>query len=59
MRLQVLHLPGPRDEFPFALVVDQVSEDLSLDDVIELLGPFGAGVGARATLVTTTAVEVC
>jgi hypothetical protein len=59
MRLQVLHLPGPADEYPFALVIDQASET----DAAPLRGPESApsikeATGAKAVLVFSQTVEV-
>ena len=54
MRIQLLHLPAPEDEFPFALVVDQCTEPAMRD--LERLRK--EDVGARCVLVFADTVEV-
>ena len=54
MRLQVMHLPAPPDEYPFLLIIDgasTTSESTLADGLAEM-------VGARAVLVFADEVEV-
>lgn len=57
MRLQIMHLPAPPDEYPFALVLDGCTEADT-----EAFGSASDGVkealGARAVLVFAGEVEV-
>lgn len=55
-RIQVLHLPAPPDEYPFALIVDQMAEG-DFPDLAELK-ELADYVGARGLLVSTGTVEV-
>ncbi len=54
MRLQVMHLPAPADEYPFALVIDQCENPERFAD----LGETKSMIGARAILVFEGEVEV-
>lgn len=56
MRLQILHLPGPADEYPFALVIDDVPDARTFMDV-ELKRARDA-TGAVGVLVFRETVEV-
>ncbi len=55
MRLQVMNLPAPADQFPFVLIVDKCDDDLipagSLDG-------FKQQTGATSVLVFSGEVEV-
>lgn len=54
-RIQILNLPGPSDQYPFALVVDQWSSDaLPADALMRLKGE----LGATAVLVFEDTVEL-
>lgn len=55
MRIQVMHLPAPADEFPFALVIDQCDSPESIRH--DLLAA-KEGIGARGVLVFESEVEV-
>lgn len=56
MRLQILHLPGAADDWPFALVVDRFGDDVAPD--IDALRLFANDIGARAVLASAADVEV-
>lgn len=58
MRLQVLHLPGPADENPFALIVDDVGTGSHVSSLAESADGIAAKVGARAVLFFSEPVEV-
>jgi hypothetical protein len=59
MRLQVLHLPAPADEYPFVLVVDDVGPSPSHTEALaESADRIAAKVGARAVLFFSEPVEV-
>lgn len=55
-RLQILQLPGPADEYPFALVFDQWDSDPQV--IREVLEHFKAGTGARTVMVFRESVDV-
>lgn len=56
MRLQVMHLPAPADEFPYVLVIDQCED---VDSLGNLIAPeTKAAIGARGILVFEGEVEV-
>ncbi len=57
MRLQILHLPAPEGEWPFAVVFDGVDPNdipAFTDTRIEM----AARIGARAIFVFETTVEI-
>lgn len=60
MRIQVLHLPGPENEWPFALVFDQCDPAVGgLDQWKADIGQLvPAEVGARHIFVFAGTVEV-
>ena len=53
MRLQVLHLPAPADEYPFAIVIDQCDHPEEIGDLSR-----AEPLGARGVLVFREEVEV-
>jgi hypothetical protein len=56
VRIQVMHLPGAGDDYPFAIVIDEAP---SLDeDSAKALRAMKEDVGARAVLVFRETVEV-
>lgn len=55
MRLQILHLPGPEDEHPFALIIDNAGED---QDYLAPVEGFGQRIGARAVAIFSGEVEI-
>lgn len=58
MRLQVMHLPAPADEYPFALVIDQCENPDDLGDLSMVSDVAKASLGARGVLVFNAEVEV-
>lgn len=56
MRIQILHLPAPADDYPFALVIDEAPalDEQSADGLRSIKGD----IGARAVLVFRETVEV-
>lgn len=57
MRIQILHLPAPPDEFPFALIIDQASTAEAEDPAFR--DPrLAESIGARAALAFEGTVEL-
>lgn len=56
-RIQILDLPGGVDDYPFAVVIDQMAEGVDRLTA-EGLAQFKANVGAKAVLVTPQTIEV-
>lgn len=58
MRIQVLHLPAPADEWPFVLVFDQCSSSAALALTVEHVTGLKEMTGARGVLYFEATVEV-
>lgn len=56
MRLQILHLPAPAHEYPFALILDQAGESHQVDSAE--LQQASHDIGAKAVLVFADTVEI-
>lgn len=56
MRLQVMHLPAPPDEYPFALVIDQCDDPEAF--LTAATGAAKEALGARGVLVFESEVEI-